>query len=109
VLPPDNAIIHVPTAFEFPLFSPDETRYRITGNEVGAEGASLDINITHSTLGTLGREMRDIQMLEADESLMDAVPTVDASVIVGHGENDDTPQAITITQSAYTSYIKVEV
>jgi hypothetical protein len=60
-------------------------------------------------LGTLGREMREIQILADAESPPDDAP-VDGSLHVknggnsGNGGNDDTSHASTITQATFNSY-----
>jgi hypothetical protein len=103
----------VPIGFQLPFFSSDETRLRIAGNKVvvgshdGAVEAPLDTNMsqgTMSTLATLGREMREIQMLAAAESLADTTPA-DVSVLIKNGDNDDTSHASTITHATFNSSV----
>jgi hypothetical protein len=110
-LPPDNAIITVPIGCHLPLFSSIETRHRIAihevgaGNEYDADKASLNTNMsqgTMATLGTLGREMREIQILAADESLPDAAPA-DVSLLVKNVGNYDTSGTSTIIQTTFNS------
>jgi hypothetical protein len=65
----------------------------------------MDTNMsqgTMATLGTQGREMREIQILAAAESLPDAA-LADVSVHVENGDNDDTSCASTITQATFNS------
>jgi hypothetical protein len=111
-LTPDNAIIAVPIGFQFQfqlkLLSSEETRHHITRKEVDAgdkDEASLDTNIsqgTMETLVTLGREMREITILAADESLPDAAPD-DVYLHVKNDGSDETSRVRTITQATFKS------
>jgi hypothetical protein len=95
-LPPENTIIAVPIGFQLMLFSSEETRRRISRNEVGADNkyeASLDTNMCQGTMammGTLGREMREIQILADAESPPDAAPA-DGSIHVKKGTKNHIP------------------
>jgi hypothetical protein len=114
-MPPDNAIIDVPFGFQLPLFVYDETRRLLSTNNGGGkeDDASLDINMSLGTTGTLSslaREMREIQILAGDESLPDAA-IADMSLPltnVDNGGHYNTSRASTMTQATFNSSVAGE-